>query len=503
MKDEIQAGLIKIKKRLWRRRRAAWLAGPLVWLAGAAPVCAESPPAPDAVISSERQAADPAESLPELGGAPDDAAREKQWAEMAKQFGEKDLNNVSRQQMRSRAEDYLLGQAADTLQQQAQELLSPLGTARLSLKMTGEGDFTGSNGQLFSPLYDVDGLLTYSQIGWLQQSAGALGNFALGQRWIVGDWLLGYNTALDSDFARQRNRGSVGAEAWGDYLRFSTNYYYPLSALAQQPGDGVFFSRPARGYDITTQGYLPFYRQIGGSLSYEQYLGDNVDLFGSGKKQNDPRAMQLGLNYTPVPLVTMKALHKIGAGGQSQDQVELALSYRLGVPLAKQISPEYVAQAKSLRGSRYDPIERKNVPVLEFRQRKTLQVFLATPPWSLQAGETVPLVLEIKALNGIAHVSWQGDTQALSLTPPHNANDPQGWTAIVPPWDDAPGAANSYRLSVTLEDEKQQRVTSNWIELKVAPPLTATAGDDVGLLPIKTLTPPPIPAQTGPLYGGD
>jgi hypothetical protein len=314
MKDVIQAILIKTKKRFWRRRQTAWLAGPLVWLAGAAAAGAESPPAPDSVISSEQAAADPAANLPELGGAPDDAAREKQWAEMAKQLGEKELNNVSRQQMRSRAEDYLLGQATGALQQQAQELLSPLGTARLSLKMSGEGDFTGSNGQLFSPLYDVDGLLTYSQIGWLQQSAGALGNFALGQRWIAGDWLLGYNTALDSDFVRQRNRGSVGAEAWGDYLRFSTNYYYPLSALSQQPGDGVFFSRPARGYDITTQGYLPFYRQIGGSLSYEQYLGDNVDLFGSGKKQNDPRAMQLGLNYTPVPLVTMKALHNIGSG---------------------------------------------------------------------------------------------------------------------------------------------------------------------------------------------
>jgi Protein of unknown function (DUF3442). len=64
-------------------------------------------------------------------------------------------------------------------------------------------------------LYDVDGLLTYSQIGWLQQSAGALGNFALGQRWIVGDWLLGYNTALDSDFrpaaqSWQRRCGSLG-----------------------------------------------------------------------------------------------------------------------------------------------------------------------------------------------------------------------------------------------------------------------------------------------------
>lgn len=89
MKDVIQAVLIKTKKRLWRRRQTAWLAGALVWLAGAVPACAESPPAPESVVSSAPAAADPAANLPELGGAPDDAAREKQWAEMAKQFGEK------------------------------------------------------------------------------------------------------------------------------------------------------------------------------------------------------------------------------------------------------------------------------------------------------------------------------------------------------------------------------------------------------------------------------
>src|SRR5690606_23951311 len=98
MKDEIQAGLIKTKKRLWHSRQTVWLSGTLVWLAGAAPACAESPPAPASVVSSEPAAADPVANLPELGGAPDDATREKQWAEMAKQFGEKDLNNVSRQQ---------------------------------------------------------------------------------------------------------------------------------------------------------------------------------------------------------------------------------------------------------------------------------------------------------------------------------------------------------------------------------------------------------------------
>lgn len=504
MTDVIQKTRYRVKKAvhflpcLTGSLPAVLLMWPLVWFCGALPAQAESPPTPDSLAHSSGN------DLPELGGnAQDDAAREKEWATMAKQLGERNLNNVSGQQVRTRAENYVLGQANDVLQQQAQELLSPLGTAKLSLAVSNQGDFAGSSGQLFSPLYDVNGLLTYSQLGLLQQNDGSLGNLGIGQRWVAGDWLLGYNTVLDSDFERRHNRASVGAEAWGDFLRFSANYYYPLSALAQQKNDAVFLSRPASGYDITTQGYLPFYRQIGGSLSYEQYRGENVDLFGSGKKQSDPRAMQFGVNYTPVPLVTVKALHKMGEGGVSQDQIELALSYRLGVPLVKQISPEYVAQAKSLRGSRYDNIERKNVPVLAFRQRKTLQVFLATPPWSLREGETLPLALEIKAANKIARVSWQGDTQALSLTPPQNGNDPHGWSLIVPKWDASPGASNSYSLSVTLEDDKHQLVTSNWIQLHVTPPLTLSSGTDEGVPPAKTLQTPAIPAQTGPLNGED
>ena len=75
MTDVIQTGFIKTQND-FGAVAAAWLAGPLMWLAGMVPVCAESSPAPDAVISSEQQAADPAENLPDLGGAPDDAARE-------------------------------------------------------------------------------------------------------------------------------------------------------------------------------------------------------------------------------------------------------------------------------------------------------------------------------------------------------------------------------------------------------------------------------------------
>lgn len=457
----------------------------------------QTPPAEESLAQTQEP---PKQELPDLGsGGVNDAEREKEWATMAKKLGEQNLNQVSSQRARAGAEDYLINQASSAVQQQTQELLSPLGTAKLGLVVSKQGDFTGSSGQLFSPLYDFDGLLTYSQLGFLQKSSGSQGNFGLGQRWVTGDWLLGYNSVLDSDFQNQRNRASVGAEAWGNYLRLSANYYYPLSALSQQANDAVFLSRPARGYDITTQGYLPFYHQLGASLSFEQYQGESVDLFGTGNKQKDPRAMQLGVNYTPVPLVTVKAQHKLEQGGESQDTVELALNYRLGVPLVKQVSPQYVAQAKSLRGSRYDSIERNNVPVLEFRQQKTLQVFLATPPWSLNEGETLPLVLEIKATNKIVAVSWQGDTQALSLLPPQGGDVTQGWSLIVPPWDDTPGASNQYQLSAILEDEKQQKVTSNWITLQVTAPLSSTSGEDPDLPPVQILQPPPIPADTGPL----
>jgi len=99
-------------------------------------------------------------------------------------------------------------------------------------------------------------------------------------------------------------------------------------------------------------------------------------------------------------------------------------------------------------------------------------VFLATPPWQVQPGETLPLKLQIRHANAIKAISWQGDTQALSLTPPASNTDPQGWSIIIPAWDSSEGASNEYRLSVTLEDSKQQRVTSNWITLKLVAPVT-------------------------------
>ncbi|WP_407704508.1 YchO/YchP family invasin [Winslowiella arboricola] len=422
-------------------------------------------------------------SLPDLGNssASNDSFA-KNLATVAKDIGEASMDSGNDDPLGKQAGQWAFNhfrdEVAERVVDRGQSLLSPYGTANLSLQVDMDGNLDGSSAQLLTPWQDKYQYLTFTQLGVSQTDEGATGNLGLGQRWFAGDWLLGYNTFVDRQFDSGMQRAGVGTEAWGDFLRFSANYYHPLSGWRNRSSSSQM--RLARGYDITTQGYLPFYRQLGVSLTYEQYLGDNIDLFNSGSSYRNPVAVKVGVNYTPVPLLSFTASHKEGEGGESQEQFGMKVNYRIGVALSQQLSADNVAEARSLRGSRYDVVERNNTPVLEFRQRKTLGVFLATPPWQLQSGETLPLKLQIRASNDIARVSWQGDTQALSLTPPANNSDPQGWSIIMPQWDSSPDASNEYRLSVTLEDSKQQRVTSNWITLKLSPPMTLQSAGNPG-----------------------
>ncbi|ROR15413.1 YchO/YchP family invasin [Erwinia sp. JUb26] len=413
------------------------------------------------------------QQLPALNSGASDDLLEKRIAEAVKSIGEASMASDSDKPLREQAELWAFNRFRDLASERAaregEHLLSPYGRASISLAVDDEGSFNGTSAQLITPWQDNYQYLTFSQLGLEQTEYGAVGNAGLGQRWIAGSWRLGYNAFVDDLLTENQQRGSLGTEAWGEYLRFSANYYHPLSGWRNRGNSSQM--RMARGYDITTRGYLPFYRQLGVSLSYEQYLGRNIDLFHSGNMMDNPTAVTLGINYTPVPLFTFSANHKEGDSGESQDQFALKMNYRIGVALSKQLSASNVDAAQSLSGSRYDAVNRNNSPVMSFRQRKTLSVFLATPPWQVQPGETLPLKLQIRHSNPIKAVSWQGDTQTLSLTPPVDSSDPQGWSIIIPAWDNSAEASNEYRLSVTLEDSKQQRVTSNWITLKLSPPV--------------------------------
>ncbi|AIR66781.1 YchO/YchP family invasin [Cedecea neteri] len=419
----------------------------------------------------------PADDLPNMGLAPETDAAARRIAAMAKKFGEDSMvdNGLDTgEQARLFAFTSLRDLLADKVTDETQTLLSPWGKASVNLQVDEHGSWKGSNGSLFTPWQDNSRYLTWSQLGLSQQKDGTTGNLGLGQRWVAGNWLLGYNSFYDNQLTTQLQRAGFGAEAWGEYLRLSANYYQPLNSWRGQTD--TLEQRLARGYDVTAQAWLPFYRHIFTSLSFEQYFGDNVTLFDNDSGYRNPVAVTMGINYTPVPLITLTAQHKQGESGIAQENLGLKLNYRFGVPLQKQLSADEVAAASSLRGSRYDSVERESVPVMQFRQRKTLSVFLATPPWQLQSGETVLLKLQVKATHGIRQLAWQGDTQALSLTPPAQPRSADGWSIILPAWQ--AGADNEYHLSVTVEDEKGQRVASNEIVLKPAAPLLIAPESD-------------------------
>lgn len=419
------------------------------------------------------------DGLPDLGMAPESRAGEKHFAEMVKAFGEASMTDNGLD-TGEQAKQFAFGQVRDTVSeqvnQQLESWLSPWGNASVGLQVDKEGSFTGSRGSWFIPWQDNQRYLTWSQLGLTQQDEGLVSNAGIGQRWVHDGWLLGYNTFYDNLLDENLPRGGLGAEAWGEYLRLSANYYQPFSSWQERSTTQE--QRMARGYDLTAQMRMPFYQHLNTSVSVEQYFGDRVDLFHSGTGYHNPVAVNLGLSYTPVPLITMTAQHKQGENGVSQNNVGLTLNYRFGVPLKKQLMVSEVANSRSLRGSRYDDPQRNSLPTLEYRQRKTLSVFLATPPWDLKPGETVALKVQVRSLHGIRHLAWQGDTQALSLTAGSSTRSAQGWTIIMPKWDNREGAMNRWRLSVVVEDELGQRVSSNEITLSLTEPFISVSAND-------------------------
>lgn len=414
------------------------------------------------------------DGLPDLGMTPESHEGEKQFAEMVKAFGEASMTDNGLD-TGEQARQFAFGQVRDAVSEQVnhqlESWLSPWGNASVDLRIDNEGSFTGSRGGWFIPWQDNTRYLTWSQLGLTQQDDGLVSNVGIGQRWARDGWLLGYNTFYDNLLDENLQRAGFGAEAWGEYLRLSANYYQPFASWHEQTT--ALEQRMARGYDVTAQMRMPFYQHLNTSVSVEQYFGERVDLFDSGTGYHNPVAVKLGLNYTPVPLVTVTAQHKQGESGVSQNNLGLNLNYRFGVPLNKQLSASEVAESQSLRGSRYDNPQRNNLPTMEYRQRKTLTVFLATPPWDLQPGETVPLKVQIRSRHGVRHVTWQGDTLALSLTAGAKADSAEGWTIIMPAWDSSEGATNRWRLSVVVEDEQGQRVSSNEITLSLTEPFMA------------------------------
>ena len=69
--------------------------------------------------------------------------------------------------------------------------------------------------------------------------------------------MAGVNTFIDHDLSRSHTRIGVGAEYWRDYLKLSANGYIRASGWKKSPDIEDYQERPANGWDIRAEGYLP------------------------------------------------------------------------------------------------------------------------------------------------------------------------------------------------------------------------------------------------------
>lgn len=258
------------------------------------------------------------------------------------------------------------GAAVGAMNQEVQAWLDQFGTARAQINVDDKGNLYGSAVDILVPLVDTGHTLLFSQVGGRNQDSRNTLNLGAGVRHhMTEQWLLGLNAFYDEDMTNHNRRLGIGAEAFHDNLKLAANSYLRLSDWRQSQDFADYDERPANGFDIRAQAYLPSYPQLGGKLMYEKYYGKEVALFGKNDRQSDPQAVTVGLEHTPFPLMTWGIDHKAGSGGQSDTQINLGFTYRFGESLSKQLDPSAVAVMRSVAGSRLDVVERNNNSVLD------------------------------------------------------------------------------------------------------------------------------------------
>ncbi|NYV32724.1 inverse autotransporter adhesin IatC [Escherichia coli] len=373
-----------------------------------------------------------------------------QVAEMAQQSGTLLARDMDSEQAASMAR----GWVASSVSAQATDWLSRWGTARVSLGVDEDFSLKSSSFEFLHPWYETPDNLVFSQHTLHRTDDRAQTNHGIGWRYFTPSWMSGVNMFIDHDLTRYHTRTGMGVEYWRDYLKLSGNGYLRLSNWRSAPElDNDYEARPANGWDLRAEGWLPAWPQLGGKLVYEQYYGDEVALFGKDERQNDPHAITAGLSYTPVPLISFSAEQRQGKQGENDTRIGMELTLQPGHSLQKQLDPAEVAARRSLVGSRYDLVDRNNNIVLEYRKKELVRLTL-TDPLKGKPGEVKSLVSSLQtkyALKGYdieaASLQSAGGKVAVSGKDIQVTIPPYRFTAM-------PETDNTYPIAVTAEDSK-------------------------------------------------
>lgn len=417
-----------------------------------------------------------------------------QAAQVLVDEAQQNFQNMNIDGVKSEFYQYGKNLAIDTVQSGVESLLSPYGHVRTSININDNAGIDGSSLDYFLPWYAGESTLLFNQLSAHSKDGRQIANLGVGVRYNLNkDLLVGINSFYDYDLSRGHRRAGVGTEIWTHYLKLSGNYYLPLSQWKRSDDLKDFEEKPAEGWDMRVQAYIPAYPQLGASVVYEQYYGDKVALFDTDSLEKDPSAVTLGVSYTPVPLISMDIGYKQGNRENAEVTANLMLDYQIGVPFARQMDPSAVAEMRTLAGNRMDFVDRNNDIVLEYREIKDLDIETYLKPtgtapqciitdqpdtaeayegchWTLNA--IVQSHLKIKSARWVS-VGGYSATSLFglpALAPQSNINTGKDnhWSLTFPAWNNAKASdANQYQLAVTVVDEKGHSKQSNVVTIKV------------------------------------
>ncbi|WP_396126269.1 inverse autotransporter adhesin YeeJ [Escherichia coli] len=376
--------------------------------------------------------------------------REQQIASTSQQIGSLLAEDMNSEQAANMARGWASSQASGAMT----DWLSRFGTARITLGVDEDFSLKNSQFDFLHSWYETPDNLFFSQHTLHRTDERTQINNGLGWRHFTPTWMSGINFFFDHDLSRYHSRAGIGAEYWRDYLKLSSNGYLRLTNWRSAPElDNDYEARPANGWDVRAEGWLPAWPHLGGKLVYEQYYGDEVALFDKDDRQSNPHAITAGLNYTPFPLMTFSAEQRQGKQGENDTRFAVDFTWQPGSAMQKQLDPNEVAARRSLAGSRYDLVDRNNNIVLEYRKKELVRLTL-TDPVTGKSGEVKSLVSSLQtkyALKG-----YNVEATALEAAGGKVVTTGKDILVTLPAYrfTSTPETDNTWPIEVTAEDVK-------------------------------------------------
>lgn len=375
---------------------------------------------------------------------------EQQIASTSQQIGSLLAEDINSEQAANMARGWASSQASGAMT----DWLSRFGTARITLGVDEDFSLKNSQFDFLHPWYETPDNLFFSQHTLHRTDERTQINNGLGWRHFTPTWMSGINFFFDHDLSRYHSRAGIGAEYWRDYLKLSSNGYLRLTNWRSAPElDNDYEARPANGWDVRAESWLPAWPHLGGKLVYEQYYGDEVALFDKDDRQSNPHAITAGLNYTPFPLMTFSAEQRQGKQGENDTRFAVDFTWQPGSAMQKQLDPNEVAARRSLAGSRYDLVDRNNNIVLEYRKKELVRLTL-TDPVTGKSGEVKSLVSSLQtkyALKG-----YNVEATALEAAGGKVVTTGKDILVTLPAYrfTSTPETDNTWPIEVTAEDAK-------------------------------------------------